>query len=50
MAALNLVEYDDAPAEVRAAGSLAVEIGVALAVTGGLELIFDVLVEARDDA
>ncbi|HAK56855.1 MAG: MnhB domain-containing protein [Vicinamibacterales bacterium] len=39
-----------APAEVRAAGSLAVEIGVALAVTGVLELIFDVLVEARDDA
>ena len=50
----NFLDYAALPlslkaSEVRAVGSLAIEIGVALTVTGVLTLVFDALVEARND-
>jgi len=50
----NFLDYSALPLlleapRTRAAGSMAIEIGVAVTVTGVLTLIFDVLVEARDD-
>jgi len=50
----NFLDYAALPlslkaGEVRAVGSLAIEIGVALTVTGVLTLVFDALVEARND-
>jgi len=50
----NFLDYDMLPlplngAEVRAVGTLGIEIGVALAVTGVLTLIFDALAGMPDE-
>ena len=50
----NFLDYSALPLlleapKARAAGSMAIEIGVAVTVTGVLSLIFDALVEARND-
>ena len=50
----NFLDYSALPLlleapKARAAGSMAIEIGVAVTVAGVLPLIFDALVKARND-